>query len=349
MRVNKISRIVFLTTSALAFIIYLTSLLAGFINPGICYIFAFAGLGFPILYGIHLLNTLFNLKNRRWFWILLIFLILGSPLMLRHYSLPLKANRNIGKYNLISYNIEGFYMPRKAKAAEKGNGVLKDLLMQSPEIMFFQEFHFRKIKSDDEIYRQYPHYFPKERSNTNVIFSAYPLINGGKLSSHGEVFAVYADVVFPEQTIRLINVHLRSIMLNSERKLLQPNVNETIKRSTLRKLIRTFRKLRNAFKHRALEIKALKKLIEDSPFPVLLAGDFNDTPASYAYRQIGIRLKDASFLKGHGWRRTYLKSTFPLKIDHIFTAPQIRAMHYEHFSFGHSDHYPVGISFDLTE
>ncbi|MDY0342487.1 MAG: endonuclease/exonuclease/phosphatase family protein [Lentimicrobium sp.] len=349
MRLKKKWRLIFFTASASVFIIYLMSLTAGFINPGICYIFAFTGLGFPIVYGIHFLNTVFNLKNRKWFWILLFFLVLGSPIMLRHYSLPLKANRNNGEYSLISYNVEGFYMPRAADAPIKRNQVLSDLLIQSPDLMFFQEFHFGKIKSDDPVYKQYPHYFPKEHSNTNVIFSTYPLTHGGKLSSDGEVFAVYADAAFPEQTIRLINVHLRSIMLTNERELLQPSVDETIQRSTVRKLLRTFRKLRSAFKHRAIEIKALNALIVDSPFPVLLAGDFNDTPASYAYRQINRQLNDASFLRGKGWRRTYLESTFPLKIDHIFAAPQIDSRYYERLTLDYSDHYPVGISFDLSE
>lgn len=349
MRLKKTGRFIIFIASASLFIAYLMSLTAGFLNPVVCYIFAFWGLGFPVIFGLHVFNTIINLKNVRWFWILFIFLLAGTPLMLRHYSLPLKANSNVGKYSLISYNVQGFYMPRAADSPIKRKQVLNDLLIQQPDLLFFQEFHFGKIKADETLFRQYPHYFPREHSTTNMIFSTYPLHHGGKLSSNGEVFAIYADVAFPEQTIRLVNVHLRSIMLSNERNLLQPNVDETMQRSTVRKIIRTLRKLKMAFRYRAIEIQKLLILIKDSPFPVLLAGDFNDTPASYAYRQINKQLNDVSFLRGAGWRRTYQESTFPLRIDHIFTGTEIQSKQYQRFSLNHSDHFPIGITFDLSD
>lgn len=334
-------------TSAVLFIIYIMALFAGFLNPAYFYFIALLGLGFPIIYVLHLLNTLLNFRNRKWFLFLVTFLLIGSPLILRHFSLPLKSNSKIGEYSLISYNVQGFYTLDAEDTPSQKSVVLKDILDGETTLIFFQEFRFGKLKENELLFKQYPFHFPEKGPGTDYLFSRFPLTNGGTLTADGEDFAVYADAEFPGQTIRLINVHLRSIMLTRERELLQPSADKTLQRSTVRKLIRTLRKLKIAFKYRTDEISKLMVLIEESPHPVLLAGDFNDTPASYAYHRVNSKLSDASFLRRYGWKRTFVESTFPLRIDHIFTSDDIRVTQYERMSMDYSDHYPVSVSFDL--
>ncbi|MDD3742047.1 MAG: endonuclease/exonuclease/phosphatase family protein [Lentimicrobiaceae bacterium] len=336
-------------TSISVFVVYLMSLSAGHVNPSRCYLFAFAGLGFPVMFALQFINTLLNLKRRKWFWVLFFFLLLGIPTMLRHYALPLKSGKKHGKYSMISYNVRGLNIPGNVDQSEDSDLILSALPANLPDLLFFQEFEFKKIRSNSSTLHQYLYRFPRPHSNSQIIFSTFPLHSGGKLSFNGEVFAVYADVDFPGQTIKVINVHLRSLMLTTERELLQPSIGKTVHRSNIRKIIRTFRKLRNAFKQRSHEVEALRALIDESPYPVLLAGDFNDTPASYAFHQINSILNDATFLRGWGWRKTYLESTFPLKIDHIFVSSHIHTRHYDQIFSAYSDHNPVGISFDLSD
>ena len=69
----------------------------------------------------------------------------------------------------------------------------------------------------------------------------------------------------------------------------------------------------------------VKGKMDASPYPVILAGDLNDVPNSYAYTKVKGDMKDAFLEKGVGLGETFTSATSSilrilptLRIDYIF-------------------------------
>lgn len=84
----------------------------------------------------------------------------------------------------------------------------------------------------------------------------------------------------------------------------------------------------------------IKRHVENCDYPMILAGDFNDTPISYAINELGDGLKNASFEKASGFVTTY-NNKFPLEIDYIMTSNNFDIISYNVPKAVISDHRPV--------
>jgi len=63
--------------------------------------------------------------------------------------------------------------------------------------------------------------------------------------------------------------------------------------------------------------------VSNSPYPVIVCGDFNDIPQSYAYHSIRQSLKHGSSIRRIRNRVLRMQAASPgLRIDDIFTDPQ---------------------------
>ena len=87
-------------------------------------------------------------------------------------------------------------------------------------------------------------------------------------------------------------------------------------------------RLRLAYIKRARQVDELNAYIRQSPYPVLVCGDFNDTPVSYTYHTIRGDLTDAFRSAGKGIGNTY-RGKFPsFRIDYIFHSPEFQSANY---------------------
>ena len=100
-------------------------------------------------------------------------------------------------------------------------------------------------------------------------------------------------------------------------------------------------KLKVAFEKRSAQAEKVKEDALKCPYPYIIAGDFNDTPSSYAVNFIAEGLKNAFREKGSGIGRTY-NGKFPnYQIDYIIASPQFDVASYQVTEKQLSDHYPV--------
>ena len=107
------------------------------------------------------------------------------------------------------------------------------------------------------------------------------------------------------------------------------------------KIIEIVKKRGKAFKQRGIQIGELKSFIENSPYPIILAGDFNDTPSSFAYQQMNEILDDTFIKRGKGIGPTY-NGTIPLlRIDYIFIDKKFSCTNYQKNNNPNSDHFPI--------
>jgi hypothetical protein len=155
---------------------------------------------------------------------------------------------------------------------------------------------------------------------------------------------VVYELKMGEDTVMLINNHLESNKLTKEDKVVYESMlksPETEKvKSGARLLIR---KLAEASAIRAPQADSIAQEIAASRYPyIIVCGDFNDTPISYAHRVIEKGLNDAFTKSGRGLGISYNQNKFYFRIDNILASKNLKPYNCTvDRSIKESDHYPI--------
>jgi endonuclease/exonuclease/phosphatase family metal-dependent hydrolase len=152
--------------------------------------------------------------------------------------------------------------------------------------------------------------------------------------------ATWADILYLQDTIRVYNVHLVSNRISGQTEDLMASANLS-NANTWQKITRVLRRYKNALLQRTTQAEALKKHMLQSPFPVILAGDFNDIPSSFVFRLLRKEMNDVWLNAGNGLAYTYAGRLPFLHIDHILTKGNMRGVDFKILRVNYSDHYPV--------
>ncbi len=282
-------------------------------------------------------------------------LLIGSPHIFSSFGIKYVfhgAEHHADSFTLLSYNLGGFQVVQPNKSSDDARMELKEYLMDSSaDIQCYQEFEnmpwgdqFNIIKELDEAGVHY--YFSQEDETSHshysragtLIISRFPIVAKGDFfaSKNGFNRVSYADIQIGLDTLRIINVHLESMGLGYSKTLSQT---EEIKLNTLDLL----NKLRKGIFERMEQTKTLVGLIDDSPFPVICAGDFNDLPYTYSYQLMKRRMKNSFEESGKGFGFTYGGSTLRmLRIDNQYYTSPIESTGFETLNdIPFSDHYPL--------
>ena len=176
-----------------------------------------------------------------------------------------------------------------------------------------------------------------------MIYSRYPIINKQTLSfkpyDYNSNFQ-YADIVKDADTIRIFNIHLQSLKFTPGN-LAYIDDPSLKSRQDLQRSKKLINKFKTGFLNRQLQSDRIKAEIDKSPFPVIVCGDFNDVPNSYAYETIGDGLQNAFVQKGTGLGRTFSSIAPTLRIDNIFMSNTFPINQYLRIDKKLSDHFPI--------
>lgn len=189
-----------------------------------------------------------------------------------------------------------------------------------------------------------------------AIFSRYPISNFQSHALHlradgwEDVHLLQCDVSLPNgKIVRLFATHLQSFLLSDNDKSFLEEVSKrdtTIKASRSRSFVVKFG---DAYQKRARQADSAAAIIAQSPYPVILCGDFNDLPASYAYERMRGNLCDAFADGGFGIGHTYNLLSPTLRIDYIFyNAAAMKLVGFSSPRTTLSDHNPVIANFDIS-
>jgi endonuclease/exonuclease/phosphatase family metal-dependent hydrolase len=169
-----------------------------------------------------------------------------------------------------------------------------------------------------------------------AIFSKYPILKKGNVQvrdkySYG---AIYADILFQKDTIRVYNIHLKSMSINTEALKDTDNLKKNY--------FDLFRRLKNGFSQRAKQVRLIQESIEKCPYKVILCGDLNDLPYSYTYYKLSQVLENAFEQGGRGFGFTFNSWLFFLRIDNQFFSESIQIKDCETIrEIDYSDHFPI--------
>lgn len=253
--------------------------------------------------------------------------------------------------SLLSFNVMYFNQNWGNDEAEKVANSIEWAKSNPSAIKCFQEFqqdyttasrNTLKIISQEGNYQYYFHSFGNNRKKSQglAIFSKFPIINEGiAFDNQNHNGSIFVDLKIDKDTIRVYNTHLESMSIAASQ-LSDPSGIKRHYRDTIKKL-------KSGIVMRAKQVKILKEHIKNSPYPVILAGDFNDIPYSYTYFSLKTILKNAFEEAGRGFGFTYNKVLFFLRIDHIFHDDTFTIKNFKtHREVDYSDHYPVSMVFD---
>lgn len=259
----------------------------------------------------------------------------------------------------MSWNVEHFDILEYKTHPETKQQMLQLIKEYQPDIACFQEMvgsdsirkainYIPDIMAADGFLEYNYSYNPKLNFDGNhhfgiITFSKYPIINKQTISfypyDYNSIFQ-YSDVVKGTDTLRVFNIHLQSLKFTNTN--LEYIDNPSMKdEEDIKKSKSLISKLKKGFLKRKQQAERIRAEIDKSPYPVMVCGDFNDVPNSYAYNTIGSGLNNAFAEKGSGIGRTFSGISPTLRIDNIFVAKPFNILQYTRINKKLSDHFPV--------
>lgn len=154
------------------------------------------------------------------------------------------------------------------------------------------------------------------------------------------------------KSLTLINIHLQSFMLTTKEKDVITSLRNIDDFKTNYREIKgdLHDKMKRGFRKRKEDVQILRNAIDRIEGPLIICGDFNDVPESYAYRLLmGDDLRDAYVETSFGPLITYNRHAFYFHLDQIFYRGYLRALSVEKGKIKASDHYPLIAEFEFTE
>lgn len=327
----------------------LFSYLSLIISPASWWVPAFFGLAYPYFLFINILFILFWLfAKTRWAFLSLIAITIGYTHLANYFQLSGRETDEKGIV-ICSYNVKNFYGNANTKRSETAASILEYLQSKKADIICLQEVHFtgqnsinrkrKKNKLPDTSHLKYIHF---SKQGGPVSYSSYPIINKEEVHfpNSGNMIIV-SDIKIKMDTIRLFNCHLESYRFSNSDINSLDSISFDKQEESYEKMKYAGSKLKHAFIKRTEQAETLHQLIKNAPFPVIVCGDFNDTPISYTYHTVSQGLEDAFVNSGKGIGNTYLGKLPSFRIDYIFHSSNYGSYNFHVDRINYSDHYPI--------
>jgi endonuclease/exonuclease/phosphatase family metal-dependent hydrolase len=278
---------------------------------------------------------------------IVVVIVAGLPIVHKTYQYNNNSQTTTASFRVMSYNVSFFSVPtvfsEQYRSPDYNVGVASTLdwiLQNNADIVCLQEFFgdeestiFNTVKALTAS-SEYQHHFVykdqvKNRTRRGlIILSKFPIINRGTVFMSENYYngAIYVDVKTQQGTVRVINAHLESMRLSSQKGIFDK--------------LRAYR--RGAVTH-ARQVNQLMAFMNGSQTPAILCGDLNETPYSYVYHRLSKNLRNAFEEEGNGFGFTYQGNFLDfLRIDHHFSASVLNVEdHTTHDIVSFSKHLPI--------
>jgi len=283
-----------------------------------------------------------------------------SNIVSPHLSSPFTKEKPNKALRIMTWNVAQFNIMEDKQHPEVKSQMLNTINEYQPDIACFQEMvaEDSTIKNHghvDEFLEKlnYKNYFYSYNVKEDfwgyahfgiIIFSKYPIVNkqtvGFYPNDYNSIFQ-FVDIVKGADTIRVFNIHLQSLRFSKEnlKYIDKPTVEDEDK--ALKESKNIIAKFKRGFLKREIQADRIRAEMDKSPYPVIVTGDFNDVPNSYAYHTIGSNLKNAFVEKGSGLGRTFSGISPVLRIDNIFVDEKIDVLQFNLVKKKLSDHFPI--------
>lgn len=343
----------------LAFLIlFFASAFSDRISPEKHMLFSYLGLAFPVLFIINLCFLFYWMFLRHWAIVCVIavsfFICKGAigayfPLHSKVQELP---EENVIK--VLTYNVMGFGYKDHTK--EQPNPIVQYIAESDADIVCMQEYAVGSTKdalNAKKLAKALPMYpyrsvIPVGTSGLLTygiaVYSKFPIKKSRKIK-YKSAFngSAIHELQIGGKKLVLFNNHLESFKLTTEDRGHYASFLKHMSAETFDGFKNSIeQKLGPAFKMRAQQADIVAREIEQTDADYLLVcGDFNDTPISYAHHKIQGDLTDAYVASGFGPGISYNENLFWFRIDNILCSRNMIPYNCTVDKVRYSDHYPV--------
>ena len=275
-------------------------------------------------------------------WILLTFPLIKRTIGISHSEMKLE---NVSALKVLSFNGECF--------DEKHNSD-ENLAKIQADIACFQEYSPNK-----DIESKYANSairltkFDQKGFIGLAMFSQYPILkqyskiwdrkNQPNINGY-----LCADIAYKNDTVRVVNVHLWSmgVRINLAFDALKKGYIKTF----VIELTDSFLRLKEGFEKRDEQMREVESYVSGSKFPVIICGDFNETPFGYSYGKLKLSFQNAFEEAGKGMGFTLNRQPYFARIDQQFVSYDWHVASYKTISsVNFSDHFPVMAKYILKK
>jgi len=329
---------------------------------------AFCGLGFIYILAVNAVFVILWLPIKYQYALLsMILILLNVGNIDKHFQLKEAATppKCVNCIKVMSYNVKlfGLYETEDKKVRkQKKNEILSFIKEEQPDIVCFQEYFYDKsgklnFNTTDTLFsllklKNKNYHFEYFTANREEMYFGLATFSKSRIIGTGivempdsSVISTYIDFKNKNDTIRVYNCHLASVHFEYEDydigKQLKINAMNDPKWQKKAKIL--YEKLKIAFDIRSKQAKILRQHLKHCPHYIIVCGDLNDSPASFAYNKVAKNLKDSFRESGKGMGETYLGETFPkFRIDYILHDKTFKSYgHTVYTKISTSDHYPI--------
>lgn len=359
------SPILRLSCKIATFLLYALTIIAsssGKMNPEYFTFPSILNLVLPYLIIITLVVIIIWACLRRWIivgiGVATIILCSGAARMVTPIGFSSKAPEGSVTFTLLTFNCLHFEDLRQPDYP--GNRAVEFLIHSGADIICLQEletfFHKWEMKHPippqqlDSLKKVYPYWAELKGWCDLRVLSKYPVRQDYEMEEPPSWPPDYAffNVNIKGKNLRLVNAHLTSYDLSAEERNVVSNAKTVRGAKTSVKEFKTsiYSKMKKSFRERGQVASRLVGELENYTGPVIICGDFNDVPASWAYRKfLNAGFHDAYTETSFGPVTTYNQHFFFFHLDQILYRGDLMPLNCKRIKLDTSDHYPVMTQF----
>lgn len=337
----------------------LLSYAAPYVNPSVFWPVAFLGLLHPIFLFLNLLFLIYWAIQRKILFVFnLAVLVLGIGSINKIVTFGAETSPvREGKIKVVSFNAKLFGIYEDANFFDK---FLEEIVQKNPDVLCLQEFYnldvngstaIKEIKKSTGMKYHYLRTLKRKSGKSRfgiIVFSKDKIIDYGDFDfgENSVNLCLYADIMHNSKIFRIYNIHLQSLKLARTDYELLKKIGED-KESTIQVSKNIFERLKTAFIKRGEQAIMVKENMQSCSKPIILCGDFNDTPQSFAYNTLSENMKDCFMESGNGIGGTYTGPLPSLRIDYILHDTSMVSYNYLASRSFNSDHKMIETIIDV--
>lgn len=304
------------------------------ISPANIPLAAGMGLGFPALIAVNIAFVLF------WMFFSYKKMLVGIVgFILCFYPVRMYVPFNIVKepdenaLKVMSFNCYGFRGNADTEGDTDKDAVVEYLVEQKADILCLQEVSMGALNEEQKqmLFTTYPYHEISQRHDkggTVALFSQFPIVGSDSIryESDGNLSMAY-KLKAHNDTIIVINNHLESTHLDLDDRanfsqMVKGNLESDDIELESKSLLRT---LGSSAAKRAPQAEKVADFISANKNKrLIVCGDFNDSPISYAYHRVAKGLNDGFVSAGNGFGWSYCHNAMRVRIDHVLCSEHYR-------------------------